>query len=296
MGMLAIHAAAYGQERRIQPGDRITITVLDREDLTRTVVVRPDGTVQYPFIGSENLTGFTLDQLRAIITIQLTRSLGRPPQAVDVLWAEDTVIDQFSVAVLGQVVTPGIVTVERNAGLQGALQNAGGVLPGARRNDIKLHRVTSEGTVVIPVDLERFLESGDLGYLPDLQDGDVIVVPGGTLSTAARVLGGVETPGAYQIPAGATVFDMILQAGGFTDDARMDKVRLIKPSTGVTEEYTIDMAEFFRTGQRPASPPVEPGDTIIVQKRLLTYRRVFDGIRDVASILSIASFIVVITR
>ena len=109
-------AISYGQGRQIQSGDRLTITVLDREDLTRTVVVRPDGTIQYPFMGSEDLNGFSLNRLRTVITLQLTRSLGSPPQAVDVLWAEDAFLDQIKVSVLGQVFSPGVIRVEQEAG------------------------------------------------------------------------------------------------------------------------------------------------------------------------------------
>jgi protein involved in polysaccharide export with SLBB domain len=247
-------------------------------------------------MGQENLIGFTLDQLRTLLIIQLTSNLGNPPTGIDVLWTEEVALNQISVSVLGQVVEPGVIRLEEKAGIQGAVQVAGGFLPGARQKDIKLHRTTDEGVMIIPVDMDRFLESGDLTYLPALHDGDVIVVPGGTLSTAARVLGGVENPGAYQIPAGATVFDMILQAGGFQDDARSDNIRLIRSSQNRPEEYTIDIASFFRTGQRPASPPVEPGDVIIVQKRLITYRRVFDLLRDVGGVLTVLSFIIVLTR
>lgn len=286
----------HAQERRVRPGDRLTVTVVGREDLNRTVVVRADGTIQYPFLGSETISGFTLDQLRTLILIQLTRSLGSPPQAVDVIWSEEAAIEEIKISVLGQVAAPGVVLMDGQAGIQGALKEAGDLLPGARRNDIKLHRTTSDGVIVIPVDLERFLESGDASYLPPLQEGDVLVVPGGTLSTAVRVIGAVTSPGLYQAPAGATVFDMVLQAGGFADNARTDNIRLIKPNTGVSEEYKVNIGAFFRTGQKPASPPVEAGDVIIVPKRLISYRSILDGIQDIGSVLTIISFFVLISR
>lgn len=289
---------SLAQERRIRPGDRLTITVLGREDLTRTAVVRQDGSLQYPFLSSDPVTGFTLDQLRTIVLIQLTRSLGSPPQAVDVLWAEDATGDggQIKLSVLGQVKSPGVVLTRAEGGIQGAIQAAGGLLLGARQSDIKLHRMNVDGIVAIPVDLERFLESGDISYLPALMDGDVLVIPGGTLSTAVRVLGAVTTPGLYQISAGATVFDLILQAGGLTDQARTDKIRLVKPGTDVSAEYAVNIAEFLKTGQKPSSPPVEPGDIIVVPKRLVTYGGVVGVVRDVSTVLSLASFFLLLSR
>ncbi len=284
-------AISYGQGRQIQSGDRLTITVLDREDLTRTVVVRPDGTIQYPFMGSEDLNGFSLNRLRTVITLQLTRSLGSPPQAVDVLWAEDAFLDQIKVSVLGQVFSPGVIRVEQEAGIQGAITAAGGLLPIARQDGIKLRRLTNQGQAVLDVNLARFLETGDLSYLPDLEDGDIIVVPGGETSLVS-IEGGVNSPGQYPVLPGAKVYDMIIQAGGFSDGARKHDVLLLKPSgrNDVKRKFTIDISDLLRTGQEPLSPPVEPGDLIVVRKRFFTASRIV-AISGAGSLLSILTFV-----
>ncbi len=284
-------AISYGQGRQIQSGDRLTITVLDREDLTRTVVVRPDGTIQYPFMGSEDLNGFSLNRLRTVITLQLTRSLGSPPQAVDVLWAEDPFLDQIKVSVLGQVFSPGVIRVEQEAGIQGAITAAGGLLPIARQDGIKLRRLTNQGQAVLDVNLTRFLETGDLSYLPDLEDGDIIVVPGGETSLVS-IEGGVNSPGQYPVLPGAKVYDMIIQAGGFSDGARKHDVLLLKPSgrNDVKRKFTINISDLLRTGQEPLSPPVEPGDLIVVRKRFFTASRIV-AISGVGSVLSILTLV-----
>ncbi len=284
-------AISYGQGRQIQSGDRLTITVLDREDLTRTVVVRPDGTIQYPFMGSEDLNGFSLNRLRTVITLQLTRSLGSPPQAVDVLWAEDAFLDQIKVSVLGQVFSPGVIRVEQEAGIQGAITAAGGLLPIARQDGIKLRRLTNQGQAVLDVNLTRFLETGDLSYLPDLEDGDIIVVPGGETSLVS-IEGGVNSPGQYPVLPGAKVYDMIIQAGGFSDGARKHDVLLLKPSgrNDVKRKFTINISDLLRTGQEPLSPPVEPGDLIVVRKRFFTASRIV-AISGVGSVLSILTLV-----
>lgn len=282
----------YTQERRIEPGDVLQITVLGRPDLTRTVVVNEDGTISYPFIGEENVTGYSLQMLRVLIFARLTSVLDEPVDAVDVTWASQTTGEQLNVTVLGQVTTPGVVAVEGDAGIQGAITAAGGFLPGARIQEIKVHRTTPDGSSEILVDLEKFFETGDLGYIPPLQESDIIIVPGGTATSAIRVLGAVVNPGAYQPVPGSTVFDMILQAGGFADDARLDRVKLVKPTTGVTEEYAINFAEFLSTGQQPVSPPVEPGDVIIVPERLITYGKTLGVLQDLTSVITLITFFV----
>ena len=287
----------FAQERRIEVGDRIQIMVIGNEELSRFVVVRPDGTVSYPFLDEERVTGYSLFELRLLVRTTLSQFIDAEIQAVDVLWVEEGgTAEEITVAVLGQVMNPGEYTVPRTAGLQAALTAAGGTLSGALERSIKIHRTNADGLAVLMVDLERFYATGDVRYIPDIHPGDVIVVPGGTAATAIRVVGAVENPGNYQAPPGAKVFDLIIQAGGFTPDARTDKVRLVKPSTGVSEEHALDVNAFFQSGVEPDTPPVEPGDIIIVPERLISWQRVFGGLRDIASVTTIVTLFILIFR
>ena len=285
------------QERRIQTGDRIQIMIFGNESLSRSVLVRPNGTIQYPFLGEEDITGYSLFELRLLVRATLNQYLDADIQAVDIIWEEENIAgDEATVSILGQVLTPGEYTVAGGAGLQGAITAAGGTLPGALERAIKIHRITGEGASEILVDMESFYATGDLRYIPPLQEGDVIVVPGGTAATAVRVVGAVVNPGNYQPAPGAKIFDMIVQAGGFAENARTDKVRLIKPSTGVSEDYELDINDFFQTGQEPESPPIAPGDIIIVSERFISYGGVLTVVRDISSILSLFTFFIVFFR
>ena len=298
-------ADGIAQERRIQPGDRIQITVFGSESLeslSRSLLVRPDGTIQYPFLSEEDITGFSLFELRLLVGTTLNQYLDADIQAVDIVWEEKQGNisgesgEEATVSVLGQVVTPGEYTVPGSAGLQGAITAAGGPLPGALENSIRIHRATGEGHTEIPVNLESFYETGDLRYIPPLREGDVIVIPGGTATTAVRIVGAVANPGNYQPLPGSKVFDMIVQAGGFSEDARSDLVRLVKPSIDVAEDYTIDIEQFLESGQEPDSPPVAPGDIIIVPKKLITYRGVMTVLRDLTAVTQLVWFIMIVLR
>lgn len=280
-------APGQAQERRVQPGDVLQVTVIGRPDLSRTVIVSPNGTIAFPFLGEERVTGYSLRELRLIITARLSQYIegGRP--AVDVTWGEEVKGNKVTVTVLGLVGTPGVVTVASESGVQTAINAAGGTKPGARKREIKLRRMTKNGPTEIIIDLEKFIETGDLGYIPPLQEGDIIIIPGGTTAGSVKVLGAVNKPGTYEPTAGATVFDMIIEAGGASRDARIGSIRLIKPTTGVTEEYAIDLTDYLKTGKQSYSPPVDPGDIIIVPTKLISYGRVLDFARDITVLLSL---------
>ena len=285
------------QDRRIEPGDRIKIIVFGNEELSRSLTVGEQGRVPYPFLSEEQITGYSLFELRLLVRTTLSQYVDGEVPTVDIVWDDDTgTTAQVTVSVLGLVLNPGEYTVPGTAGLQAALAAAGGALPGALVRSVKVHRNMPEGPVELMVDLERFFETGDVRYIPAIHESDVIVVPGGTAATAIRVVGAVENPGNYQAAADSKVFDVILQAGGFTPDARTDKIRLIKTSTGVSEEYALNINAFLQSGVEPDTPPVAPGDIIMVPERFLSWRRVFSGLRDIASVATVVTLFVVLFR
>ncbi|HCQ05168.1 MAG TPA: hypothetical protein DIT99_32915, partial [Candidatus Latescibacteria bacterium] len=73
------------------------------------------------------------------------------------------------------------------------------------------------------------------------------------------------------------------------DDARKHDVRLLKPSgrNEIKREYIVNISEWLRTGKEPLSPPVEPGDLIVVRKRFFTASRIvaLTGFTSIFSIL-----------
>jgi len=81
---------------RIGPNDALFITVWDHPELTapggaqqtnvaNARVVRDDGTLFYPFIGSVKVAGLTLEELREIITNKLSRYIESPQVDINVM-------------------------------------------------------------------------------------------------------------------------------------------------------------------------------------------------------------------
>src|SRR5271166_2576764 len=106
-------------------------------------------------------------------------------------------------------------------------------------------------------------------YKPQLQDNEVIV----TLETRALpvvVSGAVQKPGKIVFERPATVLEAIMEAGGFTPEADLKKVSLIRIAKG--EHYTqiFDMRPVLR-GIPTRAIYVSGGDVIYVPEKLLLF-------------------------
>ena len=131
----------WGQEEKIEVGDVINIVVYEHDELTKQVTIRPDGTIDFPFVEDLPVAGITLDQLREVITARLSRYTGGRP-LVMVNFAEAYTI---SVAVLGFVKAPGVYEIPVGSTVQGALSMAGGALPRAELERVKVVRGEDDG-------------------------------------------------------------------------------------------------------------------------------------------------------
>ena len=106
-------------------------------------------------------------------------------------------------------------------------------------------------------------------YKPQLQDNEVIV----TLETRALpvvVSGAVQKPGKIVFERPATVLEAIMEAGGFTPEADLKKVSLIRIVKG--EHYTqiFDLRPVLK-GVPTRAVYISGGDVIYVPEKLLLF-------------------------
>lgn len=271
------------QERIIKPGDAIEIKVYEHKDLDQTVVVSPEGTINFPFLQGIPIDGMTLGRFQEILIAQLSRFMDRRP----LISVRFTDMYPIKVTVLGQVAHPGMYAVANTATLQGAIAAAGGFIPGARLAEVKIIRQKNGQKIHQVVNLENFYIKGDPDYLPLLEDGDTIMVTGNPLETTVKVLGSVLRPGSFQTNLRATLMDVIYLAGGPTKSANMGKIKLIKPAAKATKAIEIDLNNSLTAGTTENLPLVEPGDIIYVPEKWLTWSKIMSFMRDVLTVSSI---------
>jgi polysaccharide export outer membrane protein len=277
---------AAPESKKIKVGDVVEIMVYGQEALTRVVKVTQEGTINFPFLENIPVDGLTLDELRDIITVQLSKySLDKKP-IVTLNFLNSYLI---YVTILGQVQKPGSYRISQNSSIQGAISEAGGPIPGAKLAKVQLIRAKdSNQPTTMMVDFEKFLIEEDVFTLPELEDGDLIFVPGWPGANSVKVLGEVKDPGNYEVFANLqNVLDVIFKAGGTTDKADLSKVQLISPDSADAPEKFIDIEQLVLNREKSSLPVVMPGDIIYVPKKNEFWKSMIQMLRDVTSVATL---------
>jgi len=156
----------------IGPGDVLEIAVWKDEALTKSVVVRPDGTISFPLIGEIKAGGSTTAQLKKEIEGRLSRYV----PDVD-LYVNVQQINSIIVYVIGKVNSPGRLILNSPVNVLQVLATAGGVNPFAKRGSIKIFRQVGDKTRTLNFDYDAVTDGKQLEQNILLQRGDVVVVP-----------------------------------------------------------------------------------------------------------------------
>ena len=130
------------------------------------------------------------------------------------------------------------------------------------------------GYETIRIELGELLkpETGGPMQIP-LQDGDIINIPMPDSAVGAGerrvfVFGAVQSPGIFRIEGSSySALNAVLAAGGFTQFASRNRVRLIREINGQKVERIIRLADVMR-GQKDKDVIIEPEDTIVVPEGL----------------------------
>jgi polysaccharide export outer membrane protein len=159
---------------KLQPGDILEILVWKEQDLTKEVLIRPDGGISFPLAGDLDAGGHTVQELRD----QLRERLGRfiPDLDVTVVLKE---VKGNKIYVIGQVAKPGEFVVNPQVDVMQALTMAGGVTAFASLGDIFVLRRNGDGGQQqrIAFDFNAVAKGRELQQNIMLQSGDVLVVP-----------------------------------------------------------------------------------------------------------------------
>lgn len=159
------------------PEDVLTVTVWRNQDLSKDIVVRPDGGVTMPLLGDIRAAGISAEALAKRISERLTEYMSNPIVSVQV---KD--INSNNIYVLGEVAKPGKYQLKSFATVLQGISLAGGFTQFATRNGTKVIRKVpgADGKlqqIEIPVKYSDVIAGkADPGNFY-LSSGDVIVVP-----------------------------------------------------------------------------------------------------------------------
>lgn len=119
---------------------------------------------------------------------------------------------KINVHVLGEVLNPGIYTVDVSSRLSNVLNTA---IP--KRPAVRLVEVRNPNEKTRVYDLYRYFYNADLRNNPFLKENDVIFVP--PHKGAVRVEGPITRPGLYELLNEKTLADVLKLSGGITNSA-----------------------------------------------------------------------------
>jgi len=156
---------------QLGPGDLIEVKVFRENDLSGLFQVAPDGTIDFPLIGTLQVAGSTAPEVASTIRQRLGDGYLRNPH-VTVLVKE---VQSRRIYVLGQVERPGTFKYEEGMTVVQAITLAGGFTKTARPDATVVTRVVDgrETRFVVPVEE---ISRGTARNLP-LLPGDIVFVP-----------------------------------------------------------------------------------------------------------------------
>jgi polysaccharide export outer membrane protein len=171
---LSNHTFTYATEAyRLNPGDKLEITVWEEEKLKQEVVVLPDGTISFPLAGRVVAAGKTTEDLAILLREHLSKFIPDSEINVRLLAAEGN-----KIYVTGEVAHPGVFVMTSPTDVIQALSMAGGLTSFAKKNSIIILKREASGQVRSlsfeygDVEDGENIESNIL-----LQSGDTIIVP-----------------------------------------------------------------------------------------------------------------------
>ena len=154
------------------PEDAIEISVWKEPDLTKQLVVRPDGKITYPLIGEVQAAGKTVKQLQAEILKRLEKYVTDAHVTVILLKAQN-----YKIYVTGKVNKPGEFVIGKPVNVLQAISMAGGLTPFASPGSITVLRSLGGKEEVYPFNYKDVANGQFLEQNRTLLPGDVVVVP-----------------------------------------------------------------------------------------------------------------------
>ena len=150
--------------------DVIEISVWKNPDLSKTVMVRPDGMISLPLVGEMKAAGLTPAQLRDALNEVLKEY--QETVVTSVIVQE---VNSYRIFILGEVMSPGTYTMTRKMSIIQAIALAGGFNPFASRKIVLVRENGSSMAEKIEISFDEIIDTDAR------RDKNLILKPGDTV-------------------------------------------------------------------------------------------------------------------
>lgn len=261
------------KDYRVGGYDVLNIIVYEEKDLTREAVrVSADGYISFPFINRLKVDNLTTSEIEKLISRRLAEGQYLIEAHVSVMVTE---YNSKRFMVLGAVKNPGSYSLQAQERVIGAISRAGGIrratnfgyqTSGAGKRAMIIRTLNpdtaQEQRIVVNIDLQALLQSGDQISNIVMVDKDVLFIPAADLF---YIIGQVKKTGSYPLPENElTLVEAISMAGGFTPIAARNRTRIIRVENGLEKIIEVKVDAITAAGRKIQDVTIRPNDIIVV--------------------------------
>jgi len=156
----------------IREADVLGISVWENPDLTREVIVQPDGRISFPLIGELEAAGLTIPQLDKVMTNRLKEYVRFPDVSISLVKSTGN-----KVIILGQVNDPGVYAIAGRKTLLEAIALAGGFTRDSVASSVMLIRGPLDNPDAKRINLTKAIDQPSSKENIALENEDIIFVP-----------------------------------------------------------------------------------------------------------------------
>jgi polysaccharide export outer membrane protein len=176
----------FKKEYIIAPGDNIEISVWRVPEVSRVVVVRPDGYISLPTVSQVQASGKSFTELEEILTKRFSERLNEPNVTAIAVKVRDNMV-----FVIGEVNIPRAIPLHQARTVMEAVTIAGGPKRSGLVANVSIIRLGDDG-VLRAIPIQTDLEGQPSPYMAmsiaQLQPDDIIFVPETGRSEVLRFL------------------------------------------------------------------------------------------------------------
>jgi polysaccharide export outer membrane protein len=248
---------AAAEDYSIGDGDSLQISVWSEPTLSTSVTVRPDGKITLPAVGDVVASGLTPMQLSEKLADKMKDVVQKPIVTVTV-----SGITNNKVYVFGGGVPPGVNNLTgrtsllrflcKLGSLKGAdLQNAY-IFRDGKKLSVNFYDIFIKGELTSDV----MLKPEDVLYIPDNENNKIYL------------MGAVNSSKFIFYREGIKILDAIVEAGGFTKDAKENDVMVFRKENKGTKEIDVKVKDLMKEGDLSQNLLLMPGDVVYVKESI----------------------------
>ncbi len=265
--LVSIVSTAFSSETyRVGVNDILEIRVLDHPELTIPTTVSADGSITYPYLGSINVKGKTLIEIKDEITKGLSEGYIKYPVVTI------SIVKSLSrkVYMYGYVTLRGAISYEENMTVLMALSMVGGVSAEGLNGKLTIKRkqrdrLESYKNVLEARLIEGLFEKKEIENMLLLPD-DILIIE---RSKTFLIQGEVAQRGRFNLEDGMTIRKALSLAGGVTPDGRYGTVKVMRTNEGPQRDKNIIEAKLndgLIESKEVGDTLLQPDDMLIVER------------------------------